>query len=100
MTARATALAAQCEDAVTPAIQGLQQPDLTPRQWEIVKLAAAGPTNDEIAERLVVSIRTVHNHLHQAYTKLGVHRRTQLTAVLGLAAPTTSEHQPPPAPRV
>jgi DNA-binding CsgD family transcriptional regulator len=84
--ARAAALAARCEGAATPALQAIQAPDLTPREWEIVKLAASGLTNEDIAHRLVVSVRTVHNHLHQAYAKLGVHRRTDLTAVLDVRA--------------
>jgi hypothetical protein len=40
---------------------GTAPPDLTARQWQVVKLAAAGLTNDEIAERLVLSVRTVHS---------------------------------------
>jgi DNA-binding NarL/FixJ family response regulator len=94
---RAAALAAQCEGAATPALQALQAPELTPREWEIVRLAASGLTNEDIAKRLVVSVRTVHNHLHQAYAKLGVHRRTELAAVVGPQGLATSEHPPPGA---
>jgi DNA-binding NarL/FixJ family response regulator len=64
-------------------------PSLTPRKWEIAKLAAAGLTNEQIANRLVVSIRTIHNHLHQAYTKLGVHHRAELGAVVQPPNPHT-----------
>jgi DNA-binding CsgD family transcriptional regulator len=79
--ARAAALTARCEGAATPALRNLQAPDLTPRQWEIVKLAAAGLTNEQIAGRLHVSIRTVHNHLHQAYARLGIHGRPELGSI-------------------
>jgi DNA-binding NarL/FixJ family response regulator len=87
--ARAAALAARCDAAATPALAALRAPSLTPGEWEIVKLAATGLTNEQIANRLVVSIRTVHNHLHQAYTKLGIHRRADLSAVVQPPKPHT-----------
>ncbi|HZM81158.1 MAG TPA: helix-turn-helix transcriptional regulator [Candidatus Limnocylindrales bacterium] len=80
--ARAAQLAAQCDNPATPALQGHEMPELTPRQWEIARLAASGLTNQQIAEQLVVSVRTVHNHLNQAYAKLGVHARAQLASLL------------------
>ena len=89
--ARAAALMTKCEGGATPALQSLQSPSLTPRQREIVTLAARGLSNEEIANRLVVSVRTVHNHLHQAYTKLGVHSRAELGGVLA-SARSGSEH--------
>ena len=56
----------------------LQAPRLTPRELEIAKLASQGLTNREIAERLVTSVRTVDNHLYQAYSKLGIRGREDL----------------------
>jgi DNA-binding CsgD family transcriptional regulator len=56
--------------------------DLTPREREIALLAAAGSSSREIADRLVVSVRTVDNHLQNAYRKLGVTRRQDLPHVL------------------
>lgn len=79
---RATALAAQCDGAAMPALQTLHAPSLTRREWAIARLAAQGLTNEDIADRLTVSVRTVHNHLHHAYTKLGVHHRTELGPIL------------------
>ncbi|MGJ5893648.1 AAA family ATPase [Streptomyces niveiscabiei] len=51
---------------------------LTAQQREIVRLAAKGLRNREIAERLMVSPRTVSSHLYQVYPKLGVSSRNQL----------------------
>lgn len=76
---RAWALASQCEGARTPALRLLQQPPgLTPREREIAGLAAAGLSNRAIAERLVVSVRTVDNHLQHVFDKLGVRSRREL----------------------
>jgi DNA-binding CsgD family transcriptional regulator len=43
-----------------------------------------GHSSKDIADRLVVSIRTVDAHLYRAYAKLGVHHRGELAAVLGV----------------
>jgi DNA-binding NarL/FixJ family response regulator len=74
----ADTLAAGCEGALTPALHPLFDLDLTPREREIVGLAAQGLTNPDIARRLHVSVRTVGNHLQSSYVKLGVHRREEL----------------------
>ncbi|MBV9139406.1 MAG: helix-turn-helix transcriptional regulator [Pseudonocardiales bacterium] len=80
---RAHRLAQACEDARTPALVAITAPlPLTPREREIVTLAASGLSNREIAQRLVVSVRTVEGHLYRAYTKLGTSNRTKLTALL------------------
>lgn len=39
---------------------------------------AAGLTNQEVADRLYVSVRTVENHLHRTYGKLGITARSEL----------------------
>jgi DNA-binding CsgD family transcriptional regulator len=51
---------------------------LTRREREVATLAARGLTNKQIAERLVVSERTVGNHLYSVYAKLGVNGRDDL----------------------
>ena len=56
--------------------------ELTPREREIALLAAAGASSRQIAGRLVISVRTVDNHLQSAYRKLGVSRREDLARVL------------------
>ncbi|MFE9098240.1 LuxR C-terminal-related transcriptional regulator [Streptomyces sp. NPDC007264] len=51
---------------------------LTPREREVAALAATGMSNRDIADRLVVSVRTVENHLHRIYHKLGITARNEL----------------------
>jgi DNA-binding CsgD family transcriptional regulator/tetratricopeptide (TPR) repeat protein len=62
---------------------------LTEREAEIAALLAAGHSNREIAERLVVSERTVGHHVSAVLGKLGVRRRGEVAARLaaGDAAP-------------
>ena len=50
---------------------------LTPRENEVLSLLAQGLDNAAIAERLVVTKRTVQNHVSTIYSKLGVSSRTQ-----------------------
>lgn len=60
---------------------------LTHQELQIVRLAAAGASNREIAARLFLSPRTVGNHLYRAYPKLGVRTRVELRRLdLGAAA--------------
>ena len=56
---------------------------LTQRELEVVKLVREGYTNQQIAESLFVSIRTVETHLSHAFAKLGVSSRTGLLKALG-----------------
>jgi DNA-binding CsgD family transcriptional regulator len=51
---------------------------LTPQELQVVRLAAGGSSNREIAARLFLSPRTVGHHLYKAYPKLGVSRRVEL----------------------
>ncbi|UGT46628.1 helix-turn-helix transcriptional regulator [Nocardia asteroides] len=52
---------------------------LTPQESQIVRLAAQGLSNREIAARLLLSHRTVGHHLYKAYPKLGVLSRGELS---------------------
>ncbi|TQS90109.1 LuxR family transcriptional regulator [Arthrobacter sp. TS-15] len=55
---------------------------LTRREQDIVALAVSGLTDRQIAEKLMVSVRTVEGHLYRSYAKLGIRRREDLgTAV-------------------
>ncbi|MFF1797882.1 LuxR C-terminal-related transcriptional regulator, partial [Kitasatospora sp. NPDC058263] len=55
---------------------------LTPQELQIVRLAARGLTNRDIAAQLFLSPRTVGHHLYKAYPKLGVAARTDLPDLL------------------
>jgi DNA-binding CsgD family transcriptional regulator len=76
---RADDVLAKCESAATPLLQFAERGErLTGREREIAALAAQGLSSLEIAKRLQVSPRTVNNHLHAAYAKLGVRGRGEL----------------------
>ena len=55
---------------------------LSPRELEILGLAAQGRDNDAIAAELFLSVRTVERHLQNAYAKLGLQGRTARTAAV------------------
>jgi DNA-binding NarL/FixJ family response regulator len=56
--------------------------ELSPREIEIIKLAATGLDNAGIADSLGLSMRTVERHLSNAYIKLGVSGRTARSAAV------------------
>ena len=58
---------------------------LTSQEAQIVRLAAEGLSNRDIAAQLILSPRTVGHHLYKAYPKLGVLSRGELPALLGTA---------------
>ena len=85
MTASATArrLAAECEGAQTPALRAATTPQpFTARQLEIISLAAQGLSNQDIADRLTMSIRSVEGHLFRACQRVGANSREQLITIL------------------
>ena len=53
---------------------------LTPREQEVLGLLAAGLTNREIADELVISPETVKKHTGSIFGKLGVHHRAEAAA--------------------
>jgi DNA-binding CsgD family transcriptional regulator len=55
---------------------------LTPQELQIVRLAAQGLTNRDIAAQLFLSPRTVGHHLYKAYPKLGVAGRQELAGLV------------------
>lgn len=52
-------------------------PELTPRELQVLELIAEGNKNREIAEKLVISDKTVRNHITNIFSKLQVADRTQ-----------------------
>ena len=59
-------------EIVSPLIEPLSE-----RELEVLGLIAAGLSNQEIAQKLVVALSTVKKHINNIYTKLGVKSRTQ-----------------------
>lgn len=55
---------------------------LSPREFEILRVAARGHDNEAIAADLTLSVRTVERHLQNVYAKLGLHGRTARTAAV------------------
>jgi DNA-binding CsgD family transcriptional regulator len=79
---KAAGYAERC-DGGRPVIEGTTGPvRLTKREREVAALVVAGNSTREIARRLYLSPRTVENHLHHAYIKLGVADRAALAAAL------------------
>ena len=52
---------------------------LTPRETEVMRCVATGLSNQQIAEKLIVSEGTVKIHVHNIYRKLGITNRVDLT---------------------
>ncbi|WP_136610024.1 helix-turn-helix transcriptional regulator [Sinomonas albida] len=76
---------AELGEAELPAQPSASAGELTRRERQIVALAISGLSDREIADRLIVSVRTVEGHLYRAYSKLGVSSREQLSTAVGLA---------------
>jgi DNA-binding CsgD family transcriptional regulator len=79
---RAADLAQRCEGAQTTATSVGDVAPLTKRERQVAGLAVQGRSNREIAELMVLSPRTVENHLYRVYMKLGVTDRTTLARAL------------------
>jgi DNA-binding NarL/FixJ family response regulator len=59
--------------------------ELTNQERRVLALVAKGRRNAKIAQELVISIRTVENHLYHIFDKLGVSSRTE-AAIMALGA--------------
>lgn len=73
-------------------------PSVTGRELEILDLVARGLTNGVIAKRLVISEKTVRNHVSNLLTKLGCESRAAAVAMArdaGLGAGCASDHRSP-----
>jgi DNA-binding CsgD family transcriptional regulator len=55
-------------------------PNLTPRQWEVLRRVATGASNTQIARALGLSEATVRKHLENVFVRLGVQSRTEAVA--------------------
>jgi ATP/maltotriose-dependent transcriptional regulator MalT len=87
--ARAAAFMREIETTANPRgdqkAQAPDLPELTARELEILRLMAAGESNQDIAKRLVLSIRTVERHISNIYAKLGVSGASARAAVMAQA---------------
>lgn len=62
---------------------------LSEREREVLRLVAAGRTDDQVAKELFISVKTVHSHLDRIRDKTGLRRRAELTRLavrLGLSS--------------
>ncbi len=66
---------AQPQEKIYSVPVGLDQ--LTERELEVLRLAAKGMSNREIAQELIISVRTVQTHLTNVFNKMGVGSRTE-----------------------
>ncbi len=67
------------EEAPQDPAPGLVEP-LTPREMEVLRLIAIGDSNQAIADKLVITVRTVKKHVTNILGKLGASNRTQAAA--------------------
>jgi NarL family two-component system response regulator LiaR len=63
--------------AALPGKQTSLVDDLTPRELEVLKLIAGGLSNKEIAQELIISEKTVKNHINNIFAKLHINDRSQ-----------------------
>ncbi|GGX61874.1 response regulator [Streptomyces fructofermentans] len=66
------------EPAPGPGAEESRAPQLTDRETEVLRLVAKGLSYKQIAERLVISHRTVQNHVQNTLGKLQLHNRVEL----------------------
>ena len=57
--------------------EAIHQHDISKREMEVLELMASGLSNQEIADRLFLSLNTIKTHSANLFTKLDVKRRTQ-----------------------
>jgi DNA-binding NarL/FixJ family response regulator len=63
----------------TPSDDESERPVLTERETDVLRLVAKGLSYKQIAERLIISHRTVQNHVQNTLGKLHLHNRVELT---------------------
>jgi DNA-binding NarL/FixJ family response regulator len=78
LVARVRRLVARSRDARVPPAR---RHELTPREIEILGLLAEGKRPPEIAQKLMISRKTVSNHMQRLFVKLDVHSQSQAVAL-------------------
>lgn len=64
---------------------------LSPREWEVAALVAQGRSNRAIAETLVLSERTVENHIASIFAKLSLRSRAEIAALVARMESSAAE---------
>jgi ATP/maltotriose-dependent transcriptional regulator MalT len=80
--ALARELADECGGLCTPALRTPTGLKLSGRQRDVVELVVAGLSNREIAEKLVMSVRTVEGHVYRACQRVGAQSREELASIV------------------
>ncbi len=80
--ALARELADECGGLCTPALRTPSGLKLSGRQRDVVELVVAGLSNREIADRLVMSVRTVEGHVYRACQRVGAQTREELASII------------------
>ena len=74
-------LADECGGLCTPALR-IRRASVTGRQREVVELVVAGLSNRDIADQLVMSVRTVEGHVYRACQRVGANSREELASII------------------
>lgn len=77
---------------VSPVFQAIDQPQMTRREHQIALLVAQGESNNFIADRLNVSLRTIEGHLYRTFIKLDIQSRDQLATKINGGDDTSEQH--------
>jgi DNA-binding CsgD family transcriptional regulator len=80
--ALARELADECGGLCTPAVRTPAGLKLSGRQRDVIELVVAGLSNRQIADQLVMSVRTVEGHVYRACQRVGAQSREQLASII------------------
>ncbi len=80
--ALAKELAEECGGLCTPALRTPAGLKLSGRQRDVIELVVAGLSNRQIADQLVMSVRTVEGHIYRACQRVGAQSREELASII------------------
>jgi DNA-binding CsgD family transcriptional regulator len=80
--ALARELADDCGGLCTPAVRTPAGLKLSGRQRDVIELVVAGLSNRQIADQLVMSVRTVEGHVYRACQRVGAQSREELASII------------------